>query len=158
MRNTVRAAVMVLAISVAGQGLAGPFEDAEATYDRQDYATAMRRFQSLAEQGDARAQVNLGFMHDFGLGVSKDDVLAVKWYRLAADQGQADAQFNLGAMYNNGQGVPKDDVLAYMWFNLAAAGGYTRAQKNRDIVARRITPTQISAAQKLSREWKPIAK
>ena len=41
---------------------------------------------------------------------------------------------------------------------LAAAGGYTPAQMGRDIMASRITPNQIAAAQQLSREWKPKAK
>jgi hypothetical protein len=30
-----------------------------------------------------------------------------------------------------------------------------KAVKNRDIVAMRMTPAQISEAQKLAREWKP---
>ena len=69
------------------------------------------------------------------------------------------AQLNLGSMYGSGQGVPKDDVLAYMWWNLAAAGAnpgaHEKATKNREIVARKMTPTQIAEAQRLSREWKP---
>ena len=40
-----------------------------AAYERGDYATAMRGFRILVEQGDANAQFNLGSMHDFGEGV-----------------------------------------------------------------------------------------
>ena len=61
----------------------------------------------------------------------------------------------LGLMYVNGQGVPQDFVLAYMWLNLSATQGFQSAIKNRDIVARRMTPAQIAEAQKLAREWKP---
>ncbi len=48
----------------------------------------------------------------------------------------------------------------HMWFNLAASRyppGEDRDQavKNRDIVAKRMTPAQISEAQKLAREWRP---
>ena len=42
-----------------------------------------------------------------------------------------------------------------MWSNLAAAQGNKDATMNRDTFARRMTPAQISEAQKLAREWKP---
>ena len=38
----------------------------------------------VAEQGDARAQNNLGVMYDDGRGVPQDYAQAVKWYRLSA--------------------------------------------------------------------------
>ena len=40
-----------------------------AAYERGDYATAMRGFRILVEQGDANAQFNLGSMYDFGEGM-----------------------------------------------------------------------------------------
>ena len=55
-----------------------------------------------AEQGDATAQCNLGYMYANGRGVAKDYYEAVKWYRLSAEQGNAQAQSNLGYMYSNG--------------------------------------------------------
>ena len=80
---------------------------------------------------------------------------AADWYRKAAEQGYARAQNNLGVMYDNGEGVGQDDVSAYMWFNLAAARGLKEAVRNRDGVARHMTPEQIAEAQKLVHEWKP---
>ena len=77
---------------------------------------------------------------------------AVKWYRLAAEQGNADAQYNLGNAYERGQGVIQDFVYAYMWWNIAASSGDKSATKNRDIVAKRMTPADLSTAQKLARE------
>ena len=73
-----------------------------------DYATALREWTPLAEQGDAGAQYNLGLMYGNGDGVPQDDKNAMKWYTLAAGQGYADAQYNLGFMYDNGYGVPQD--------------------------------------------------
>jgi TPR repeat protein len=52
---------------------------------RGDYETALRELRLLAEQGDAGAQYNLGTMYAEGLGVSQDDVEAVRWCRLAAE-------------------------------------------------------------------------
>ncbi len=82
------------------------------------------------------------------------------WLRKAAEQGHARAQNNLGFMYDNGQGVPQDYVQAHMWLDLAASRyppGEDRDQavENRDIVAKMMTPAQISEAQKLAREWRP---
>ena len=42
---------------------------------------------TCAEQGDARAQYNLGLMYARGDGVPEDDAEAVRWWRLAAEQG-----------------------------------------------------------------------
>ena len=47
---------------------------------------------SLAEQGNAPAQFNIGVRHENGQGVTQDYKTAVKWYRLSAEQGDADAQ------------------------------------------------------------------
>jgi uncharacterized protein len=80
---------------------------------------------------------------------------AASWDRKAAEQGYSRAQNNLGVMYDQGEGVQQDYVTAHMWFNLAAARGYNDAVRNRDAVARHMTPAQVAEAQKLAREWKP---
>ncbi len=126
----------------------------------QDYAEAVKWYRKAAEQGNAEAQHDLGLMYGEGLGVPQDYARAVKWYRKAAEQGYAYAQSNLGVMYGIGQGVPQDYVLAHMWFNLAVSKlppgeARDRAVKNSDTAAERMTPAQISEAQKLAREWKP---
>ena len=76
----------------------------------------------------------------------------MKWYKLAAEQGHASAQTNLGTMYDDGQGVLQDYIRAHMWFNIGASSGDKDASQNRDIVAQRMTPSQIETAQKLARE------
>ena len=55
-------------------------------------------------------------------------------------------------MYYAGTGVPKDYVFAYMWANVAVTLGYKNAIKGRDILAKKMTPADISTAQKLARE------
>ena len=45
-----------------------------------------------AEQGEASAQFNLGYMYATGRGVAEDNTEAVRWYRLAAEQGHAGAR------------------------------------------------------------------
>jgi TPR repeat protein len=85
----------------------------------------------------------------------RDYSTAVRLIRPLAEQGDATAQYNLGAFYDNGLGVPQDKVSAYMWLNLSAAQGRAGAAAFRDLIARYMTPEQISEAQKRSREWKP---
>ncbi len=126
----------------------------------QDYTEAVKWYRKAAEQDNARAQYYLGAIYRNGRGVPQDEAEAVKWFRKAAEQGYTYAQVNLGAMYYEGQGVPQVYVLAHMWYNLAASRfppGEDRDKlvKNRDHVAKRMTPAQIAEAQKLAREWKP---
>ncbi len=189
------ALITALVFGMTAPAWAG-WDEGQAAYQRGDYATALREFRPLAEQGNALAQNKLGYMYRNGIGVTQDYAEAVKWYRKAAEQGHATAQYdlanmyrdsqgvlqdhaeavkwdrkaaeqgyalaqnNLGVMYRMGEGVPQDYVQAHMWFNLAASkspwpGLRTLAVKNRDIVAKKMTPAQISEAQKLAREWRP---
>ncbi len=89
-----------------------------------------------------------------------DYATALHEWRSLAEQGEAGALYFLGYMYFLGQGVPQDYVQSHMWYNLAASRfppgeGRDLAVRNRDIVAEKMTPAQISEAQKLAREWKP---
>ena len=118
-------ALILLVVSAVG---AQTFEEASAAYNRGDYAVAFESFSILAEQGDARAQVNLGFMYADGKGVPQDDAEAVRWYRRAAEQGDARAQVSLGYMYVQGRGVSQDYTEALRWFRQAAEQGDARAQ------------------------------
>jgi TPR repeat protein len=103
-------------------------------YHRQDYATALREWRSLARQGDAEAQYNLGVMYERGEGVAKDEAEAVRWYTQAAAQGNADAQYNLGVMYGQGRGVAKDEAEAVRWYRKAAAQGDAGAQNLLEVM------------------------
>ena len=121
----------------------------------QNYAWAVKWYQKAAEQGQVNAQYNLGFMYNNGVGMPQDYAKAKKWYRKAAEQGEAISQFNLGFMYHQGHGAPQDYIQAHMWYNLSAAQSITNAAKNRDLIAKDMTPAQIAEAQKLAQEWKP---
>jgi TPR repeat protein len=60
-----------------------------------DYKQAVYWYQKAADQGDAKAQSNLGIAYAIGKGVLKDYKQAVYWYQKAADQGYAEAQSSL---------------------------------------------------------------
>jgi TPR repeat protein len=107
--------LLLLCMWAAGSAAAGPLEDGVAASRNGDYATALRLLRPLADEGNAVAQLNLGFMYNLGRGVPEDLAAAVSWYRKAAEQGNASAQNNLGTMYDTGQGVPLDQAAAASW-------------------------------------------
>ena len=82
----------------------------------------------MAEEGDARAQAELGERYEEGRGIERDYGAAVLWYRRSAEQGDARAQGSLGSMYVNATGVPRDDEEALRWFRRAAEQGGPRGQ------------------------------
>ena len=82
-RLTMRRILATLAVVVAllfsvGSAWAD-FDDGFAAYERGDYATALKEFLPLAEQGHAKAQFFLGSMYAQGKGVSKNNSEALKW-------------------------------------------------------------------------------
>ena len=149
-------AILCLTIAVllgsAGEGWSADFHKGLNAYKNKDYATALREWKPLAEQGNADAQYNLGVMYEWGEGVPQDYKTALKWYTLAAEQGNAGAQGNLGTMYAFGTGVLKDYVYAHMWGNIAAMNGNELGGKLRETFEKQMTPSQIEEAQKLARE------
>ena len=122
--------LIIVALVFANTVWSGDYEDGLAAYARKDYATAVTKFRSAAQQGVAEAQTNLGFMYSNGQGVGQDYTEAVRWYQLAAQQGIAEAQYNLGVMYDNGRGVAQDYKEAVRWYQLAAKQGNPNAQHN----------------------------
>ena len=92
----------------------------------------VRLLQRDADQGNANAQVRLGYFYENGRGgLAKDDRKAARLYKLAADQGNAAARNNLGVLYRDGGGgLTKDDREALRLFKLAADQGNAYAQQN----------------------------
>jgi len=129
------AVTLGLVVGLVGLVAAGPFEDEAATYavaaaayGRGDYATALRLWRPLANQGNAAAQYYLGTMYGNGLGVPVDSAASKSWWRKAADGGYAEAQMMLGRLYENGLAVPLDYSTAMSWWRRAADQGYAEAQ------------------------------
>lgn len=155
MRRLLRHGLIAFTLFFAGPVPAAPMEDGQAAYNRGDYATAERLWRPLADEGNARAQNNLGVMYENGKGVPQDIGEALKWYRLAAEQGYAGAQNNLGMIYVLGRpGVPQDSVRAHMWLSLAASSlsgdiGKT-VTGSRDVVAGMMSAQQVAQATELA--------
>jgi uncharacterized caspase-like protein len=88
--------------------------------DRANYASALKVWLPLAEQGDLNAQTYVGEIFEKGLGAAPDYNAAVVWYRRAAEKGFSRAAINLGVLFEQGLGVPKDPKQALSWYRRAA--------------------------------------
>jgi TPR repeat protein len=112
--------VLLCIALIGGSAHAGPFEAGLSALDRAHYATAMRAWLKLANEGAAEAQNNVGHLYEQGFGVSQNYTEAMNWYRQAADQGLAEAQHNMGMLYYHGYGVAENQRTAAKWFKRAA--------------------------------------
>jgi TPR repeat protein len=94
--------------------------DALMPYAQRDYVRALELLASLAEQGNAVAQLKLGIIFSRGKVNSPDHVAALRWFTKAAENGQVEAQFELGRIYRDGLGTRVDGKLAAYWLERAA--------------------------------------
>jgi localization factor PodJL len=92
--------------------------------------TTLDRIASLADAGNASAQLMIGLRY---LGTEKGPARyaqAAKWLQLAATNGEALAQYRLGTLYAGGYGVPADAAKALYWYEAAAKAGNRKAMYN----------------------------
>lgn len=104
------------------------FDAGVAANERGHFATALRAWLPLAEEGVAEAQNNVGHMYEKGLGVAQNYANAMQWYRRAAEQGLAEAQLNIGLLYYYGYGVATNHREAVGWFREASEGELPEAE------------------------------
>lgn len=95
-----------------------------------DPAKAAEWYSKAADQGNASAQTDLGFMLLYGEGIPKDEKAGHLWLEKAAGQGDAKAQNLLGIAHLYGHGVKKDPSAAFPLFLKAADANDAGAQIN----------------------------
>ena len=106
--NGVLAALVLAAPAEADN--AAQLQQAITAYQSGDYAQAFKLLQPLAQQGDAKAQNNLGFMYQNGFGVAQNYQQAKAWYQKVLAQpdtpenaeAKAEARKNLQELKNKG--------------------------------------------------------
>ena len=105
------------------------------------FSVSANSLERKAEQGDARAQYELGKR----CSDKKNYRCALVWLQKAGEQGHAGAQNRLGVMYERGEGVMVDLVEAYKWYSLSAAAGNSFASANRASLESHLTREQIAS-------------
>jgi len=83
-------------------------------------------FYRMAQEGNDRAQFNLGVMYSLGQGVPRDQAEAEKWWLRSARQGRMEAINSLGSVLTARGDWPE----AVKWFLTAATAGNAEAQYN----------------------------
>ena len=123
---TLTAALMLVLLC---HGASADVDAGIAAYKRRDFATAFAEFSATAKRDDPLSQNLLGIMYAEGLGVPRNDKLAVDWFFKAQTLGSFEATANLGRMYASGRGVPQSNSEALKHYREAALGGYPPAMK-----------------------------
>ena len=116
-----------------------------------DYKKSIKFLNLSAKQGYMRAQHKLGNIYIGNLLGKPDYRKASEWFRLASRQGYAPSQYFLATLYEDGNGVKQNYIRAYMWFDLASSKNII-AKDERDRIARKMTPSQITDAQNMARD------
>ena len=105
-------------------------QEAKIAIEAKNYKKAYEIYQALADEGDAKAQYNLGLMYASGDGVKYDANQAASWYKKSADQGYKEAQYALAVMIFNKELETLDYTQAVKWYQAAAAQGHIKSQEN----------------------------
>jgi TPR repeat protein len=64
---------------------------AQQSFKQQNYSASFQSMMPLASKGDAKAQYIVGYQYYYGLGIGKDEQMAMYWFRKAAQQNQKQA-------------------------------------------------------------------
>jgi len=115
------------------------------SFDRADYATALKVWLEQAKTGDAEAQTYVGEVYEKGLGLSPDYEVAAVWYQRAAQQNFTRAQINLGNLYEKGLGVSKNPVLALNWYRQASGLTTDKLQYASTITANEVLQQELQS-------------
>jgi uncharacterized protein len=129
MRNTQLITIAgYLLTLLALPAVAKDFEDGQKFFASKDYVRAVESLTKSAEQGNIKAQLQLGIRNFIGLSMPQNYQQAVFWYHKAAEQGSSSAQLQLGGMYDDGMGIEQDYQQALTWYLKAAEQGNAVAQ------------------------------
>lgn len=93
--------------------------EALQAYKMHDFEKAVSLFETLAEEKNDQAMVNLGLMYLKGEGVKKDALKAKEWFERASEYENDSAFYNLALMYQSAIGVKEDLVAAVEYFRKA---------------------------------------
>lgn len=110
-------------------------------------ANAVRWLQMAAENGNTEAMIVLGRLSRTGVGILQNFSQSAKWTQTAAVRGNPEGMLELGRLYRDGIGFEKNLVRAYVWFNRASAARNLDAVRERDAIARILTPEELRDAQ-----------
>jgi len=128
MTSSWKIAISVACIAVIAGVLIFSWVRREKAIEWKKSSEAASETRARAEQGDPKAQADLGRIYSHGQGAPQNYFEALRWYRRAADQGDPQGQDGLASMYYYGRGVPQDYAEALSWYRKSADQGYAKAE------------------------------
>lgn len=125
-----------------------------------NYAIAYCIWQPQADNGDAHAQYNLGWLYHNGYGLAVDDRQALHWWQQAAAQGHVDARFALAALYTHGgRGVPTDiDKAIPLYIDSLATGDEEVRLILRNLLLGNNQTSHVLAEHLKASDWQELGK
>ncbi len=96
--------------------------------DEQNYLALFNDMYSRAILGDAQAQFHIGQMFQYGLGVMKNNTMAITFYKKAAIQQHLPAQYAMALLYIKQNDDPEAYSQGVKWLRDAAFKGNAYAQ------------------------------
>lgn len=103
-------------------------EVADAYRAEDDHVNAFRWEKKAAEQGYPKAQHNVAFHYQNGLGTPANPEQEFYWYQKAAENGLAEAKHSLAVCYLIGTGTPQDIKKGIHWLEQASNDGHAGAK------------------------------
>jgi len=106
------------------------FRQANAAYELKDYQNAFKLFKRAAKKGNPKAQYNLAYLYDRGVGTTKNLRQAIFWYKKAAAKKHINASYNLAYLYQHANPPIQNYKAALESYKVAAKLGSISALVN----------------------------
>jgi hypothetical protein len=84
--------------------------------EKKQYDKALAWYILAAMENNIAAHNNIGYLYNYGLGVPKNYLCALKWHLKCIEKDPFEKTPNhIGILFENGQGVPLDKYKALEW-------------------------------------------
>lgn len=132
--------VLGLAFLIPHAAEAQSIREGEEALAAENYEQARQIFEPLAQENNVYAQYRMGYLHQNGRGLPKDDEAALSWYERVLDQDiddiPEDAAYdpvahtynNIAVLYDTDGAVPRDCERAYEYYRASAQRGLPEGQ------------------------------
>ncbi|OHT09815.1 hypothetical protein TRFO_21077 [Tritrichomonas foetus] len=95
--------------------------------EKKDFVTAAKYSKKAADLGELNAMNNFGVMLKQGVGIEKNEKLAVEYFKKAADKGNYNAMCNYATMLRDGCGIERNIGEAIKYYQMAIEKGSPNA-------------------------------
>ena len=123
--------LIAFTLSLLVSGCATNSSRALTDFDKGNYPAAARGLRPLADAGNPVAQIDLGYLYQYGLGVPQSDGEALEMYGRAQRWGYVRADACMGVLYAQGSTITKDYGEAIRLFESGIQKGGIHARENR---------------------------